>query len=159
MTLVDDVKARFLQLGRYRVVSRMVRATVPLDKAVTRISRGSVHLIPESLLPQLTLTTVGRRSGVARAVPLLYVRDGADFVVIASNFGQKHHPAWSYNLEATPDAEVLLGTRRIPVRARRLSEADRKRLWPTIVAVWPAYDDYVQWAGGRTIKLFRLTPR
>lgn len=87
------------------------------------------------------------------------MRDGEDFVVIASNFGQKHHPAWSYNLEATPDAEVLLGTRRIPVRARRVSESDRKRLWPSIVAVWPAYDDYIEWAGGRTIKLFRLTPR
>ncbi|TWS18590.1 nitroreductase family deazaflavin-dependent oxidoreductase [Tsukamurella asaccharolytica] len=159
MTVVDHVRSRFLQLGRHRAVSRVVRAAVPLDKAVTRISRGSVHLIPEALLPQLTLTTVGRRSGVARAVPLLYVRDGEDFVVIASNFGQKHHPAWSYNLEATPDAEVLLGTRRIPVRARRVSESDRKRLWPSIVAVWPAYDDYVDWAGERTIKLYRLTPR
>lgn len=51
MTVVDDLKSRFLQLGRHRAVSRMVRATVPLDKAVTRISRGSVHLIPEALLP------------------------------------------------------------------------------------------------------------
>lgn len=159
MAITDDLKARFLQLGRHRAVSRAIRATVPLDKAITRITGGRVHLVPEALLPQLTLTTVGRRSGVARAVPLLYVRDGADFVVIASNFGQEHHPAWSYNLEATPDAEVLLGTRRIPVRAKRVTEADRKRLWPAVTAVWPAYDDYVNWAGGRTIKLYRLTPR
>ena len=159
MAILDDLKTRFLQLGKHKAVSRMVRATVPLDKAVTRISGGAVHLIPEALLPQLTLTTVGKRSGLARTVPLLYVRDGEDYVVIASNFGQKHHPAWSYNLEANPDAEVLLGTSRTPVRARRVSEADRKRLWPGIVAVWPAYDDYIEWAGGRTIKLFRLTPR
>ncbi len=158
MAISGDLKARFLQLGRHRAVSRMVRATVPLDKAVTRISGGSVHLIPEALLPQLTLTSVGRRSGIARATPLLYVRDGEDFVVIASNFGQKHHPAWSYNLEANPEAEVLLGTRRIPIRAARLSDADRDRLWPSIVAVWPAYDDYIGWAGDRTIKLYRLTP-
>lgn len=159
MAILDDLKARALQLGRHRAVSRTIRATVPLDKAVTRITGGRVHLVPEALLPQLTLTTVGRRSGVARAVPLLYVRDGADFVVVASNFGQQHHPAWSHNLEATPDAEVLLGTRRIPVRAKRVGESERKRLWPSITAIWPAYDDYVDWAGGRTIKVYRLTPR
>ncbi|ADG77961.1 Deazaflavin-dependent nitroreductase OS=Tsukamurella paurometabola (strain ATCC 8368 / DSM /CCUG 35730 / CIP 100753 / JCM 10117 / KCTC 9821 / NBRC 16120/ NCIMB 702349 / NCTC 13040) OX=521096 GN=Tpau_1332 PE=3 SV=1 [Tsukamurella paurometabola] len=155
----DSLKSRFLQLGRHRAVARAIRATVPLDKAVTRLSGGRVHLVPEALLPQITLTTVGRRSGVARAVPLLYVHDGEDFVVIASNFGQEKHPAWSYNLEANPDAEVLLGTRRIPVHAQRMSEADRKRLWPSITAMWPAYDDYIDWAGDRTIKLYRLTPR
>ncbi|WP_019203760.1 nitroreductase family deazaflavin-dependent oxidoreductase [Tsukamurella sp. 1534] len=159
MTTAESLKSRMLQLGRHPAVSRAIRATVPLDKAVTRLSRGHVHLVPEALLPQLTLTTVGRRSGVARSVPLLYVRDGKDFVVIASNFGQQHHPAWSYNLESSPDAEVLLGTRRIPVRAKRMSESDRKRLWPAIVEVWPAYDDYVVRAGNRRIKLYRLSPR
>lgn len=159
MAIADDLKARALQLGRHRAVSRTVRAMVPLDKAVTRLTKGHVHLVPEALLPQLTLTTVGKRSGLARSVPLLYVRDGADFVVVASNFGQEHHPAWSHNLDATPDAEVLLGTTRIPVRARRLSESDRKRIWPAVTAIWPAYDDYIDWAGGRTIKVYRLTPR
>jgi deazaflavin-dependent oxidoreductase (nitroreductase family) len=159
MTSPDTLKSRFLRLGKHRAVARAIRATVPLDKAITRLSGGRIHLVPEALLPQLSLTTVGRRSGVARTVPLLYVRDGDDYVVIASNFGQEKHPAWSYNLEANPDAEVLLGTRRIPVRARRMSEADRKRLWPSITAIWPAYDDYIEWAQGRTIKLYRLTAR
>lgn len=159
MTSPDTLKSRFLRLGKHRAVARAIRATVPLDKAITRLSGGRIHLVPEALLPQLSLTTVGRRSGVARTVPLLYVRDGDDYVVIASNFGQDKHPAWSYNLEANPDAEVLLGTRRIPVRARRMSEADRKRLWPSITAIWPAYDDYIEWAQGRTIKLYRLTAR
>ncbi|GAA4389243.1 nitroreductase family deazaflavin-dependent oxidoreductase [Tsukamurella soli] len=140
-------------------MSAAIRRIVPLDKAVTRFSGGRVHVLPSWLVPNLTLTTVGRRSGRPRSVPLLYIRDGADFIVVASNFGQAHHPAWSYNLEAAPEAEVLLGTRRIPVRGVRLSERDRRRLWPEVVAIWPAYDDYVRWAGGRTIKLYRLTPR
>ncbi|WP_248491312.1 hypothetical protein [Tsukamurella sp. PLM1] len=51
MAITDDLKARFLQLGRHRAVSRAIRATVPLDKAITRITGGRVHLVPEALLP------------------------------------------------------------------------------------------------------------
>ncbi len=158
-SIVADLKARALRVGTYRPVSAAIRRMVPLDKAVTRVSGGRVHVVPTWLVPNLTLTTIGRRSGRPRSVPLLYVRDGADLVVVASNFGQAHHPAWAYNLEATPDAEVLLGTKRFPVRARGLTDAERRRLWPAVVAVWPAYDDYVRWAGDRTIKMFRLSPR
>lgn len=153
------LKQRVLRLATHPGVSAAFRRMVPLDKAVTRISGGRVHLVPDWFVPNLTLTTIGRRSGLPRSVPLLYVRDGDDYVIIGSNFGQDHHPAWSYNLESDPNAEIELGTRRIPVRATRLDDADRARLWPSIVAVWPAYENYVDWAGDRTIKLFRLTPR
>jgi deazaflavin-dependent oxidoreductase (nitroreductase family) len=59
--------------------------------------------------PVLLLNTTGRKSGQRRTNPLLYVRDGEDFVVIASYGGAPKHPAWYLNLMATPDATVEVG--------------------------------------------------
>jgi len=50
----------------------------------------------------LLLTTKGRRSGRRRTQPLLYVEDGAALAVVASNWGNRRHPAWYLNLQADP---------------------------------------------------------
>jgi len=84
--------------------------------------------------------------------------DGDAYVVTASNWGQQHHPAWSGNLLATPEATVEIRGREIPVRAG-LAEGDaRARLWGKVTSVWPAYDTYEE-RSGRTIRVFRLVPR
>jgi len=59
-------------------------------------------------LPVLLLTPTGARTGAKRTQPLLYLREGDDLVVIGSNWGQAHNPAWYYNLRANPYAEVAL---------------------------------------------------
>lgn len=76
----------------------------------------------------LVLETIGRKSGLVRSVPLLYLPSGDDFVILASNYGQEQPPAWWRNLEAEPDAAVLCAGRRIPVRARRTEGAERDAL-------------------------------
>ncbi|WP_265443662.1 nitroreductase/quinone reductase family protein [Flexivirga meconopsidis] len=155
----DPHLPRFLGgLTTIKPVAFAVRKLVPVDKAVTRWSGGRVHVVPTALLPQLTLTTTGRRTGRPRAVPLLYVRDGGGYVVVGSNFGQANHPAWVLNLRHDPHAEIQLGTAGLPVRAVPLDDAERDRVWPQLVRVWPGYDSYVRWAGDRRIRLFRLVP-
>ena len=42
----------------------------------------------------LILTTTGRRSGEPRSTPLIYGRDGDNYVVVASKGGADEHPAW-----------------------------------------------------------------
>src|SRR3712207_4218281 len=69
--------------------------------------------------PILLLNTVGRKSGKKRTSPLLYVKDGEDFVIIASKGGAPTHPAWF--LKANPEATVEVGDREVRVRAE---EAD-----------------------------------
>ena len=68
----------------------------------------------------LLLTTIGRRSGEKRTLPLIYVNDGDALVVIASNGGRPRHPTWFLNLQAHPEAEVRIGpeTRRVRFRVR-----------------------------------------
>lgn len=73
----------------------------------------------------LLLETSGRRTGARRKVALLYMPDGDGYVVLASNFGQEHPPAWWLNLETTGEATVIIGGRRIPVRARELQGDER----------------------------------
>ena len=146
------------RMGTNKAVSQFMRRSVPLDRSIARLTGGRVHLIPRALLPQLILTTTGRRSGQPRTTPLIYIEDGHDYIVVASNFGQNRRPAWSYNLEATPSASITIGSKTQPVHARRLSESERTKLWPKAIAVWPAYRDYEQWADARTIHFYRLKP-
>src|SRR5512147_2223825 len=44
-------------------------------------------------LPTCKVTTIGAKSKLPRMVPLVGLPDGEKIVLIASNFGQAHHPA------------------------------------------------------------------
>lgn len=79
----------------------------------------------------LLLRTVGAKTGQPRTNALTYVKDGADYVVVASMGGAPRSPGWYHNLRANPDAEIQVGTRRIPVTARAVlpGHPDRDRLW------------------------------
>ncbi|MDK1082383.1 MAG: nitroreductase/quinone reductase family protein, partial [Anaerolineae bacterium] len=44
--------------------------------------------------PILLLTTTGRKSGRRRTTPLVYLEDGGNMVLVASNGGNPRHPIW-----------------------------------------------------------------
>lgn len=133
-----------------------MRLLVPADRLVGRLTKGRV--VAFGLVPSLVITTTGRRSGKPRSNPLLYVPDSDAYVVIGSNWGQQHQPSWALNLLAQPAAEVDVKGRRIPVRGELATGAERDRLWQLLVTEWPAYRTYVERAGGRDIRIFRLVP-
>jgi deazaflavin-dependent oxidoreductase (nitroreductase family) len=85
------------------------------------------------------------------------VVDGDAWVVVGSNWGQQHHPAWTANLLAHPDATVTLDGTDHPVRGRLLEGAERSRVWPRILLAWPAYKTYEE-RSGRELRIFRLEP-
>ena len=146
-------------LGHRPWFAAVGRTAVPLDRWLQRTTGGRITVIGRTALPTLLLTTRGRKSGLPRTVPLLYAPDGDSFVVTASNWGQDHHPAWSANLLADPAATVLLdGGREIQVQARLVEGAERDRVWPLVLRVWPAYDTYVE-RSGREIRVFVLSRR
>ncbi len=108
--------------------------------------------------PVLLLTTTGRRSGVPRTVPVLYMRDGERLVVIGSNAGNARAPAWALNLQAHPDAEVELGGRRLTVRARVAAGPERAELWQRFNERYSGFERYDA-RTSRDIRLFVLEPR
>jgi F420H(2)-dependent quinone reductase len=92
--------------------------------------------------PMLLLDHVGARSGKRRTAPLGYVRDGDDYVVIASKGGHPRNPAWLHNLLANPDTTMQAGGRRLDVRARLATREERERLWPLAVEAYGGYAGY-----------------
>jgi deazaflavin-dependent oxidoreductase (nitroreductase family) len=106
----------------------------------------------------LILRTKGRKSGKERKFPLIYGRDGDDYVLIASKGGAPENPGWYENLVANPDVEIQVMDRILPVTARTATPEEKKRVWPAMVAQWPGYDDY-QRGTTRDIPVVLLRPR
>jgi deazaflavin-dependent oxidoreductase (nitroreductase family) len=90
----------------------------------------------------LLLTTLGRKSGKLRRTALIYGRDGARYLVVASQGGAAKHPSWYLNLAETPDVEVQVGADRFSARARPVTAKEKPELWRTMASIWPDYDKY-----------------
>lgn len=93
-------------------------------------------------IQMMFLDTTGRRSGRTRTTPLLCLRDGADFVTVASNGGAPRDPDWWLNLQANPETTVEVDGRRHRVRAEKASPEEKARLWPRLVEMYESYEDY-----------------
>ena len=147
------------RLGSQRWFAALGRRLAPLDRRLYRLTRGRWSVIGPHGLPSMLITTTGRKSGQPRTQPLLFVTDGDDYIVVGSNWGQQHHPAWTANLLALPAARVTLGDREVEVRAALVTGTERDRLWRQLAEVWPGYDAYAERAESRDIRIFRLTPQ
>lgn len=152
-----DLSRPLRRLGRTRAFARLGRAVSGLDLRLQRATGGRWSVLGRPALPQLVLTTTGRRSGEPRDAVLLYARDGERWVVIGSNWGQEHHPAWSLNLLAEPCARVTVRGRATDVVAHLADDDERERLLDALRAVWPGYDDYAE-RSGRDLRVFVLVP-
>lgn len=146
------------RLGGQRWFAAVGRRLVRLDRRVYQLTNGRWSAIGKHGLPSLLITTTGRKSGLPRTQPLLYATDRDGYVVVGSNWGQAHHPAWSSNLLAQPAAQVTVGNRQFDVRATLVTGSERERLWQLVRGVWPGYAAYADRAEGRQIRIFRLTP-
>jgi deazaflavin-dependent oxidoreductase (nitroreductase family) len=105
----------------------------------------------------LILTTTGRRSGRERLAPLIFGRDGDNYVLVASKGGAPRHPGWFLNLRASPEVGVQVKAERFRARARVAEDDERERLWRLMNAIWPHYDAY-QTRTDREIPVVVLEP-
>ena len=92
----------------------------------------------------LLLTTKGRKTGEDRTTPLIYARDGDDYVIVASQGGAPEHPGWYRNLTKTPEVELQVEDDVFRARARTADGDERERLWRKANEIWPHYDEYAQ---------------
>jgi deazaflavin-dependent oxidoreductase (nitroreductase family) len=90
----------------------------------------------------LLMTSTGAKSGEPRIAPLGYSRDGARYVVVGSNSGLPHQPAWLANIRANPKVRVEVGTETFEARATITVGAERERLWAAHVAALPHFARY-----------------
>lgn len=134
-----------------------IRNLMPLDRRIMVRTKGRFTALGPIGAPTMMLETTGRKSGAKRLSPLLFARDGDSIIVVGSNFGQDHHPAWTGNLLANPQATVKLGGKDISVTARLLDGAEAEQAYQKMNDVASVYSVY-RGRTARAIRVFRLTP-
>jgi deazaflavin-dependent oxidoreductase (nitroreductase family) len=94
------------------------------------------------MVPTLLLTTVGRKSGRVLTLPLIFGRDGANYIVVASKGGAPAHPAWYLNLQAEPVVQLQVKGEKFSAHAYTAEGAERALLWPKMIEIYGPYAHY-----------------
>ena len=127
----ENVKPAPLVVPRW-----LVRTIWMLHRALYSVTRGRLGLRTPAAgrWGMLRLTTIGRRTGRTRVAILGYLEDGPNLLIPAMNGWADPEPAWWLNLQANPDATIVLpggATRRVVARGATTTE--RPRLWAKFV--------------------------
>ena len=109
-------------------------------------------------LPCIIVTHTGNRTGSIRKTPLMRVKDGDSYVLVASKGGAPKNPEWVYNLRTDPDVAIRDATEVQAMRVREVEDADeRARVWALAVEAFPPYEEYRN-KTSRTIPVFIAEP-
>jgi deazaflavin-dependent oxidoreductase (nitroreductase family) len=95
-----------------------------------------------SKYPTMLLTTKGRKTGKWRTVPVVYVKDGDDYIIAAAYSGSDKNPTWWLNLQHNKEALVEERSSKVPVRAELAPAEMRERYWNALVAMYPYFTGY-----------------
>ncbi len=112
----------------------------------------------ETGLPVIIVTNRGNQTGAIRKTPLMRVKDGDNYVLVASMGGAPRNPVWVYNLRADASVEIRDEAEVHTMRVREIEDdAERARLWDIAVAAFPPYEEY-QGRTTRKIPVFLAEP-
>ena len=108
-----------------------VRTAWVVHRAIYKVTRGRLGLWAQqpNKWGAMRVTTIGRRTGQERSVILGYYEDGPNLVTMAMNGWAEGESAWWLNLQANPEATVVLPDGVRAVRAHAAVGAERARLW------------------------------
>jgi deazaflavin-dependent oxidoreductase (nitroreductase family) len=147
------------------VTAKVIKYGAKANVALFRLTNGRIGATWrigagwKKPVPVLLLQHVGRKSGNRFTTPLLYMADGPNLVIVASQGGLPKHPQWFHNLVASPDTTVDLPRERgRKVRARVADQHERSVLWPRLVDVYADFANYQSWTD-REIPVVVLEPR
>ena len=107
--------------------------------------------------PALLLSVTGRKSGLTRTTPLVYFKDGGNYIVVGSDGAARRDPQWWKNLQENPRATVRIGRNKFPAIASLATGAERDRLWQIGIAKNPIWSRY-QTQTARALPIVILTP-
>ncbi len=105
-----------------------------------RVGSGFPRGVPVALL-----TTTGRKSGLQRTTPLLYLVDADRVVMVASQGGRRRNPGWYWNILSQPDVHVQIGPTEHAMKATVAGAEERAELWPKLVSLYADFATYQTW--------------
>jgi len=161
MTKKIPIWQRILQqfLALCPVSALMARILHHADALMLRLSSGRLTFAQFSGLPIIELTATGAKSGKQRTLPLTGLPDGEKYALIASNFGQKHYPAWYHNLKANPECTVKKDGHTKIYIAREADEQENEYYFATAVSYYIGYAAYKKRVKNRKIPVMILEPK
>ncbi len=139
-----------------KTMSTVHLAALPMDRWPARVEMARRQRLSPRHSGALA-DHVGRKSGLPRTLPLLFIEEGNKLIVVASKGGLPDDPLWYKNLVATPDCEVQIKRRKMKMKARTASPEERAALWPKLVAHYPDFASYATWTD-RIIPVVILEP-
>lgn len=107
-----------------------------------RTNGGNVTSGPFAGRQVLLLTTTGARTGTSRTTPLVFSREGGQYVIGASKNGAPTHPAWYHNLLKSPIVKVEADGDTFQARATVVSPEERRRLYDQHAELHTTFQDY-----------------
>lgn len=129
-----------------------------LEALLRFASTGRFGVLDLLGLPNVQITTSGRKTGLARTATVQDVPSRGGLLVVGSNWGRPRHPSWSANLMASERATVRRRGRRFVATVRLLTGEEREKAWAAVLAQWPNYQVAQDLAGARAFRLFLLVP-
>jgi len=129
------------------------------DGLMLRLSGGNLTFAQFSGMPIIELTATGAKSGKQHTLPLTGLPDGEKIALIASNFGQMHHPGWYHNLKANPECIVKKNGKVGTYVAREANEQEHEHYFEMAVSYYIGYVTYKQRAKNRKIPVMILEPK
>jgi deazaflavin-dependent oxidoreductase (nitroreductase family) len=109
-------------------------------------------------MPILLLNSIGRKTGKKRTTPLMYLRKGENYVIIASNNGRDKHPSWFHNIRNSSQVEIEIPGNRLEVMPSIATETEKEQLWSQLIAKAPFFEAYRK-GTSRAIPMVVLQPR
>ena len=106
-------------------------------------------------LPILLITTIGRQSGKLYTNPVVYLKEGEDYLVSASAGGMDWHPGWYLNLLKRPEVKIEIGGMVSEVTATVVKGEERNRLYEKFMAASSNFIKYKK-NTSRVIPVIRL---
>ena len=104
----------------------------------------------------LLLTTIGRKTGKKRLLPLIYGDTEGGVVVVASKGGAPKHPGWYHNMKAQGEVTVQIANDIFQANVRTAESEERAAIWKQMTDMYPPYADYQVKAGDREIPVIVL---
>lgn len=162
MIRYDYVKTRREDLKPYpenaKGLTRLfIKTFTRINVWVYRLSKGRwMNTFPGGF-PICLVTTTGAKSGKPRSIALIHLPLGDKKLMVASQGGADTHPTWYYNVKAHPEVEIHFGAERHRYRTRQVSDDEKRELWPHLLSLYPAFDEY-QARTDRNIPVFVCEP-
>ena len=137
---------------------KLIRAFSKVHGYFYRVSSGKIGR-RFGKIEVLLLTTIGRKSGKYRSVPLVGIHHGSDYIFVASFGGNTFHPDWFLNIQQNPVVSICVGSLITKAIATivRTTDPGYGEMWKKAIETTKSFSNY-QRATSRKIPIVLISP-